>query len=231
MVNPIDWIVSFFRDEIFVVYTPLFFKVLGEGLMVTLKISLCTIVISFLAGSALAIMRGSKNRAARWIATIYVETVRNIPLLFFITMMVFFSPFPSNKIFNAILAMSIFTSGVVAEIVRGGLNGVPKGQWEAASSQGFGTFQAMVHVILPQAYRRILAPMIAQFVTTIKDTSFCAVLAMGDLYDRAKQAINQLNLRDHTAMVYVTVALVYFVVCFTFTNIAKRVQRSTYVIK
>ena len=89
----------------------------------------------------------------------------------------------------------------------------------------------MVHVILPQAYRRILAPMIAQFVTTIKDTSFCAVLAMCDLYDRAKQAINQLNLRDHTAMVYVTVALVYFVVCFTFTNIAKRVQRSTYVIK
>lgn len=231
MVNPIDWIVSFFRDEIFVVYTPLFFKVLGEGLMVTLKISLCTIVISFLAGSALAIMRDSKNPVAHWIATIYVETVRNIPLLFFITMMVFFSPFPSNKIFNAILAMSIFTSGVVAEIVRGGLNGVPKGQWEAASSQGFGTFQAMVHVILPQAYRRILAPMIAQFVTTIKDTSFCAVLAMGDLYDRAKQAINQLNLRDHTAMVYVTVALVYFVVCFTFTNIAKRVQRSTYVIK
>ncbi|WP_102409767.1 ABC transporter permease subunit [Beduinella massiliensis] len=231
MVNPIDWIVSFFRDEIFVVYTPLFFKVLGEGLMVTLKISLCTIVISFLAGSALAIMRNSKNPVAHWIATIYVETVRNIPLLFFITMMVFFSPFPSNKIFNAILAMSIFTSGVVAEIVRGGLNGVPKGQWEAASSQGFGTFQAMVHVILPQAYRRILAPMIAQFVTTIKDTSFCAVLAMGDLYDRAKQAINQLNLRDHTAMVYVTVALVYFVVCFTFTNIAKRVQRSTYVIK
>ena len=231
MVNPIDWIVSFFRDEIFVVYTPLFFKVLGEGLMVTLKISLCTIVISFLAGAALAIMRNSKNPVAHWIATIYVETVRNIPLLFFITMMVFFSPFPSNKIFNAILAMSIFTSGVVAEIVRGGLNGVPKGQWEAASSQGFGTFQAMVHVILPQAYRRILAPMIAQFVTTIKDTSFCAVLAMGDLYDRAKQAINQLNLRDHTAMVYVTVALVYFVVCFTFTNIAKRVQRSTYVIK
>ena len=231
MVNPIDWIVSFFRDEIFVVYTPLFFKVLGEGLMVTLKISLCTIVISFLAGSALAIMRDSKNPVAHWIATIYVESVRNIPLLFFITMMVFFSPFPSNKIFNAILAMSIFTSGVVAEIVRGGLNGVPKGQWEAASSQGFGTFQAMVHVILPQAYRRILAPMIAQFVTTIKDTSFCAVLAMGDLYDRAKQAINQLNLRDHTAMVYVTVALVYFVVCFTFTNIAKRVQRSTYVIK
>lgn len=231
MVNPIEWIVRFFQDEILVVYTPLFFKVLGEGLMVTLQISLCTIVISFLAGSALAIMRNSKNRVARYIATIYVETVRNIPLLFFITMMVFFSPFPSNKIFNAILAMSIFTSGVVAEIVRGGLNGVPKGQWEAANSQGFGTFQAMVHIILPQAYRRILAPMIAQFVTTIKDTSFCAVLAMGDLYDRAKQAINQLNLRDHTAMVYVTVALVYFVVCFTFTNIAKRVQRSTYVIK
>lgn len=231
MVNPIEWIVNFFQNEIFVVYTPLFFKVLGEGLMVTLQISLCTIVISFLAGSALAIMRNGKNRAARVIATIYVETVRNIPLLFFITMMVFFSPFPSNKIFNAILAMSIFTSGVVAEIVRGGLNGVPKGQWEAANSQGFGTFQAMVHIILPQAYRRILAPMIAQFVTTIKDTSFCAVLAMGDLYDRAKQAINQLNLRDHTAMVYITVALVYFIVCFTFTNIAKRVQRSTYVIK
>lgn len=231
MANPFEWIVRFFQDEILVVYTPLFFKVLGEGLMVTLQISLCTIVISFLAGSALAIMRNGKNRVARYIATIYVETVRNIPLLFFITMMVFFSPFPSNKIFNAILAMSIFTSGVVAEIVRGGLNGVPRGQWEAANSQGFGTFQAMVHIILPQAYRRILAPMIAQFVTTIKDTSFCAVLAMGDLYDRAKQAINQLNLRDHTAMVYVTVALVYFVVCFTFTNIAKRVQRSTYVIK
>lgn len=231
MANPIEWIVRFFQDEILVVYTPLFFKVLGEGLMVTLQISLCTIVISFLAGSALAIMRNGKNRVARYIATIYVETVRNIPLLFFITMMVFFSPFPSNKIFNAILAMSIFTSGVVAEIVRGGLNGVPRGQWEAANSQGFGMFQAMVHIILPQAYRRILAPMIAQFVTTIKDTSFCAVLAMGDLYDRAKQAINQLNLRDHTAMVYVTVALVYFVVCFTFTNIAKRVQRSTYVIK
>lgn len=219
------------RDTVVTVYTPLFFKVLGEGLLVTLQIALSTIVISFVAGSALAIMRNGKNPVARWVATIYVETVRNIPLLFFITMMVFFSPFPSNKIFNATLAMSIFTSGVVAEIVRGGLNGVPKGQWEAASSQGFGAFQAMVHIILPQAYRRILAPMIAQFVTTIKDTSFCAALAMGDLYDRAKQAINQLDLRDHTAAVYVTVALVYFLVCFTFTNLAKRVQRSSYVIK
>ena len=166
------------RDTVVTVYTPLFFKVLGEGLLVTLQIALSTIVISFVAGSALAIMRNGKNPVARWVATIYVETVRNIPLLFFITMMVFFSPFPSNKIFNATLAMSIFTSGVVAEIVRGGLNGVPKGQWEAASSQGFGAFQAMVHrgisptIIPADVHLPIKAKAEEYQLTWIEKTSF-----------------------------------------------------------
>jgi putative glutamine transport system permease protein len=219
----------FYQTQILPVYTPVFFKLLGQGLAVTLEISLSTIVISFLFGSLLAIARNARNRAASCLAAVYIETVRNIPLLFFITLMRFFSPF--TPVVGAIIAMSLFTSGVVAEIVRGGLNGVPRGQWEAARSQGFGTFRAMVHVILPQAYRRILAPMIAQFVTTIKDTSFCAALAMGDLYDNAKKAINQLGLYQNTAMIYITVALVYFVVCYTFTTLARRVQRSAYVIK
>lgn len=225
----IEAIKGFYESQILPVYTPIFFRLLGQGLIVTLQISLTTIVFSFLFGSVLGIARNSKNKLVSWLATIYIETVRNIPLLFFITLMRFFSPF--SPVMGAIIAMSIFTSGVVAEIVRGGLNGVPKGQWEAASSQGFGTVKAMIHVILPQAYRRILAPMIAQFVTTIKDTSFCAALAMGDLYDNAKKAINQLGLYQNTATIYITVALVYFIVCFTFTTLAKRVQRSQYVIK
>lgn len=220
---------TFYEAQIVPVFTPVFLQLLGQGLVVTLQIALSTIALSFVFGSILGIARNSKNKVISWLATIYIETVRNIPLLFFITLMRFFSPF--TPIVGAIIAMSIFTSGVVAEIVRGGLNGIPKGQWEAASSQGFGTPRAMVHVILPQAYRRILSPMIAQFVTTIKDTSFCAALAMGDLYDNAKKAISQLGLYQNTEIIYVTVALVYFIVCFTFTTLAKRVQRSTYVIK
>lgn len=225
----VDWISSFIDLQIIPVFTPIFLKLLGDGLIVTLQISLTTIIISFFFGSILGIARNGKNKFFSVLATIYIETVRNIPLLFFITLMRFFSPF--EPITGAIIAMSIFTSGVVAEIVRGGLNGIPKGQWEAASSQGFGNVRALVHVILPQAYRRILAPMIAQFVTTIKDTSFCAVLAMGDLYDNAKKAINQLGLYQNTAIIYITVAIVYFIVCYTFTTLAKRVQRSQYVIK
>lgn len=114
--------------------------------------------------------------------------MRKIPLLLFILSFRLLLPsvilgirIPDKAVFSGIVAMTVFTSAMVAEILRVGLNGIPQGQWEAAASQGFSRYKTLRSIILPQALRKILVLMLGQLVTCLKDTSFLQVVGISEL--------------------------------------------------
>lgn len=204
------------------IYTVNILEFLMKGLLNTLYIAAATIVLSFLFGSLLGFARYRRIPILGTLATCYIEVVRNIPLTLFIIGMRFMVSLPPLE--SGIAAMTLFTSAVAAEIVRGGFNGVPKGQWEAAYSQGFGTMRTLLHVTGPQALRSIRSPLISQFVTTIKDTSFCAIVGTYDLTFTGKIIASHRSIvtAEDIIVVYATVALVYYLVNVTCATIAKR---------
>jgi putative glutamine transport system permease protein len=160
------------------------------------------------------------------IAAGYVETVRNIPLTLFIISMRFMTRLPPLE--SGIAAMTVFTSAIVAEIVRGGLNSVGKGQWEAAYSQGFGWVGSLWYVIVPQAVRRIRSPLVSQFVTTIKDTSFCAVVGTYELSFTSKIAAAHRSMvtAEDIIVIYMTVTVMYYLINLVFATIARHTREN-----
>ena len=205
-----------------VVFTPKILLFLGQGLLNTLYIAAVSITLSLLFGTVLGLMRNSRSKLFQVIATLYIEIVRNIPLTLFIISMRFMTKLPPLE--SGIAAMTVFTSAIVAEIVRGGLNSISKGQWEAATSQGFSHLGTLWHVIIPQALQRIRSPLISQFVTTIKDTSFCAVVGTYELSFTSKivAAHRTIVTAEDILVLYLVVALIYYVINRAFSGIARR---------
>jgi putative glutamine transport system permease protein len=208
------------------VFTVKILSFLGQGLLNTLYIAAATIVLSFVFGTILGLLRQSKMPVFSQIAAVYVETVRNIPLTLFIISMRFMTKLPPLE--SGIAAMTIFTSSIVAEIVRGGLNSVGKGQWEAAYSQGFSWVGSLWYVIVPQAVRRIRSPLVSQFVTTIKDTSFCAVVGTYELSFTSKIAAAHRSMvtAEDIIVIYMTVTLMYYLINLIFATIARHTRDS-----
>ena len=204
------------------VFSPKILLFLGQGLLNTLYIAAVAILLSLVFGTVLGLMRNAKEKVVSLIATLYIEVVRNIPLTLFIISMRFMTRLPPLE--SGIAAMTVFTSAIVAEIVRGGLNSIGNGQWEAASSQGFSRLQTMWHVIIPQAMRRIRSPLISQFVTTIKDTSFCAMVGTYELSFTSKivAAHRSIVSAEDILVLYLTVAAVYYVINRIFSGLARR---------
>lgn len=206
------------------VFTVNILSFLGQGLLGTMYIAVVSIALSFAFGTVLGLLRQSRRAPFSQLATVYIELVRNVPLSLFIIGMRFMTRLPPLE--SGIAAMTVFTSAVVAEIVRGGLNSVGKGQWEAAYSQGFSTVGAMRHVVVPQAIRRIRSPLISQFVTTIKDTSFCAIVGTYELSFTSKivAAHRSIVTAEDILVVYLLVALVYYFVNLAFSTLARRTR-------
>jgi len=205
-----------------VVFTPKILLFLGQGLLNTLYIAAVSIALSLVFGTILGLMRHSKEKLISWIAAIYIEVVRNIPLTLFVISMRFMTKLPPLE--SGIAAMTVFTSAIVAEIVRGGLNSIGIGQWEAATSQGFSRMQTLWHVIVPQALRRIRSPLISQFVTTIKDTSFCAIVGTYELSFTSKivAAHRTIVTAEDILVLYLVVALIYYLINRAFSGLARR---------
>ncbi len=208
------------------VFTVKILSFLGQGLLNTLYIAAATIVLSFVFGTILGLLRQSKMPVFSQLAAVYVEIVRNIPLTLFIISMRFMTRLPPLE--SGIAAMTIFTSAIVAEIVRGGLNSVGKGQWEAAYSQGFSWVGSLWHVIVPQAVRRIRSPLVSQFVTTIKDTSFCAVVGTYELSFTSKIAAAHRSMvtAEDIIVIYMTVTVMYYLINLVFATIARHTRES-----
>lgn len=172
---------------------------LVSGLMVTLKLSVAGIVLSFLLGLIVAVMRMSHLRLFRWSACVFLEFTRNTPLL----IQIFFWYFGSYKLLPTavnewlnntgfefaagLIALTIYTSAFIAEDIRSGVLSIPKEQMEAAQSSGFSYLRSMQYIILPQAVRITIPPLCNQFLNLAKNSSLAMTIGVMELTYQARQ--------------------------------------------
>jgi putative glutamine transport system permease protein len=211
-------------------FTPANVRYMLIGLRTTVIISLITVLISVLLGSILAICRNYERRLFGPVASVYIEVFRSTPLLLWILICIFMLPF-GNALIRGTLGLTLYTSSVIAEIVRGGLNSIDKGQFEAARSQGFNFFQTLSFIVLPQCFMRIVPSLMSQIITTIKDTSFFAQFAIAEFFFNSKQLMGIIS-KDtvitsaHILVLYCVIALVYFAVNFCLSCIVRKLAKS-----
>lgn len=195
-------------ESILEVLTPDNLVFIFKGFGLTLYISLIAIVLATLIGTVLAVMRNG-NPVLRIISSIYIEFVRNVPNLLWI--FTIFLVFKMKSTPAGITAFTLFTSAALAEIIRGGLNAVDKGQYEAGMSQGFTSSQILYYIILPQAIRKMLPAIISQFVTVIKDTSLLySVIALQELFGASQILMGRYFEPEQVFSLYILIALIYF---------------------
>jgi polar amino acid transport system permease protein len=197
---------------------------LALGLWITLKISAISLVFSILLGLFAGLARVARNPALRDLSTVYVEVIRGTPLLVQIFIVYFFigTVLQLPAFAAGVVALSVFTGAYVAEIVRAGIQAVPKGQTEAAQSLGLSGLQTMRHVILPQATRRILPPLAGQFINLIKDSSLVSVMALTDLTKAGREVVGS---TFSPFEVWFTVAAMYLVLTGGLSWAVQRVER------
>ena len=206
------------------VFTPTNISFILQGLWLTLYISFIAIVLSTLIGTVLAVMRNGKNPLLRWVASIYIEFVRNVPNLLWI--FIIFLVFQMKSTPAGITAFTVFTSAALAEIIRGGLNGVDHGQTEAGLAQGMSDFQIFIYIVFPQAFRKMLPAIISQFVTVIKDTSLLySVIAIQELFGKSQILMGRYFEAGQVFSLYAIITGIYFIINFAISSFSRRLAK------
>ncbi|PYI54331.1 amino acid ABC transporter permease [Paenibacillus flagellatus] len=206
-------------------YSPAHLKFLLQGFWITLEVAFVSIVLSFIVGTVVGIVRYWRIPVLSHVMGVLVETIRNLPLLLIIFFTYFALPevgIKMSKMNAAILALVIFESAMLAEIVRSGLTSIDKGQTEAARSSGLSALQTMRFVILPQALRRMVPPIVSQFISLLKDTSLAVVIALPELMNHA-QIINGRNV-NYVIPTFIAVALLYFAVNYALSVLSRKLE-------
>src|SRR5699024_10513651 len=162
---------------------------------------------AILFGTILGLLRSYEKKFFGKIAAMYIELFRNTPLLLWMLACAFLIPFSTITVKGA-FALFLYTSAIVGEIVRGGLNSIPKGQWEAAHSQGFTFMQTLIYIILPQTFQKIVPSLLSQVITTIKDTSFLAGLGIMELTRSGQVILGGATTSTEVFIIYTFLALI-----------------------
>jgi polar amino acid transport system permease protein len=206
--------------SIIIDYLPLFLN----GIIVTLQISGLALLFSIPIGLFLGILRISKMRPISFLAGLYIEIIRGVPLLVLLLWVFFVLGKYINLIpyWSAVFSLSVFSGAFVAEIIRAGIQAIPKEQMEAARSLGFSYTQAMKYVILPQALRKMLPPLASQYIILIKDSSLVSIISVVDLTLIAK---NVVATSFRSLEVWTFVAFLYFILSFSLSRLVRLIEK------
>ena len=198
------------------------------GLLLTLLLAAVGIVACFPLGVLLALGRRSKLPAISWVSTIYIETVRGVPLVTILFMgnviLPLFMPgdFQLDKVIRAMVALTLFSAAYMAENVRGGLQAIPSGQVEAAQAVGLTYPKTMLFIVLPQALRSVIPAIVGQFIALFKDTSLVAIIGLQDLLGITKSVLA--NWQGRQPEVYLFIAIIYFVFCYAMSYVSQKIE-------
>lgn len=210
---------------------PNIWRFFGEGLLQTIMLSLAAIAISFLFGMLLALGRLSTRRWVSWPSTFFIEVTRALPVLLMIVYFgikgsslfrpIFGEDFELPIFWAGVLGLSMYTSAVLAEIIRAGIVSLPRGQREAAAALGLDYRQSLRFVILPQALRLMVPAMVSQLTTIIKDTSLVSTIGVFELMRQGRTIYTQYF---NPIEVLLIVAVIYFVICFALSQASRRLE-------
>lgn len=197
-----------------------------KGLGVTIEISVVSLIFSMLIGSLTAILRLSSSFTGRILARMYLEIIRNTPLL----IQIFFTYFVIAPLFNltpfvsAVISLSLFEGSYTSEIIRGGIVSIHKGQWESAYSLGLSVFDTYRFIILPQTFMQILPPLASQSISLIKDSALVSTIAIYDLTMVGQEIVSRTFLSFE---VWFTVAIIYLIITVPVSVLIHTVERRT----
>lgn len=201
------------------------------GLPLTLILATFGIAVAFPFGLLLALGRRSHMPAVKALCVVYIELIRGVPLISLLfmssVMLPLFLPegFSIDKLLRAQIAIILFAAAYIAETVRGGLQAIPKGQYEGAESIGLSYWQQMRKIILPQALKVVIPPLVGIFISLFKDTSLVVIIGIFDLTLAAKTAVADAAWRGFSTEAYLFIAFIYFIFCFSISRYSQSLEK------
>ncbi len=201
------------------------------GIILTLLLSVFGLTAAYPLGILLALGRQSEMPVIKTFCVFYIELIRGVPLisLLFMSSVVFPLFLPEGVSINGILraqvAIILFTAAYIAEVVRGGLQGMNKGQFEAADAIGLNYPQTMRLIILPQALKIVIPPSVSVLISAFKDTSLVVIIGLYDLLKTTQTTLSDPKWMGFSAEAYIFIALIYFVCCFFMSNYSRKLEK------
>ncbi|MER8843687.1 amino acid ABC transporter permease [Mesorhizobium australicum] len=200
---------------------------ISQGIFITILISCLALFAGLVIGMPLGVMRASHAKGfLRKLSDGYIEIFRNIPVLVQIVWFYYVMPILTGVNFDpitaAVIALGLNTSAFLAEIFRGGINGVPTGQHDASASLGFTHAASMRHIIMPQVVRKMLSPLVNQFIVLIKESSLVAYIGVLDIMHRGDLITTEYSAPLES---YTIVAIYYFALCYLASKVTGFVEQ------
>lgn len=202
-----------------------------SGFPLTLMLSLFGMVFAYPLGVLLALGRRSKLTGIKSLCVVYIEMIRGVPLisLLFMSSVMFPLFLPEgmtiDKVLRAQVAIILFTAAYIAEVVRGGLQAIPKGQYEAADSLGLGYGKTMRLIILPQALKIVIPPSVGILISAFKDTSLVVIIALYDVLTTTKVTLSNPKWMGFSSEAYLFLAVLYFICCYAMSSYSRKLEK------
>ncbi len=202
-----------------------------SGLPLTMMLSFFGMVAAYPLGVLLALGRRSKMPAIKTLCVVYIEMIRGVPLisLLFMSSIMFPLFLPDgmtiDKVLRAQVAIILFTAAYIAEVVRGGLQAMPRGQYEAADSLGLNYRQTMRLIILPQALKIVIPPTVGILLSAFKDTSLVVIIALYDVLKTTKVTLSNPKWTGYSTEAYIFLAVLYFICCYAMSSYSRRLEK------
>ena len=201
------------------------------GLLLTLVLTFVGVLVSFPISVMLALGRRSKMPIVRSVSVAYIELIRGVPLitiLFMASVMLplfFPSGFTMDQVLRAQIGIIMFAAAYLAEVIRGGLQAIPKGQVEAAEALGLSYFQTTVFIVLPQALKIVIPPLVSTFIALLKDTSLVAIVGLFDLLGAAQITLANNDWLGKVAESYLFAGFLYWALCFAMSRYSRYLEQ------